>query len=122
MKIVKVSKSQTPGVSVKVRYCDTFFSRLRGLMFSKNLAEDTGVLLAEKGESRLNTSIHMLFMNFDLTVLWLDKDKVIVDKVLAKKWYPFYFPKKRAQYVLEIHPLKYDEFVVGERLNFQILD
>ena len=54
-------------------------------MFSKKLEEDQGIVLAEKKESRISTSIHMMFMNSDLAVFWLDKNWVIVDKVLAKR-------------------------------------
>ncbi len=31
----------------------------------------------------MNSSIHMLFMNYAITVIWLDRDLVVVDKVLA---------------------------------------
>jgi len=59
----------------------------------------------------------MLFMATDLTVLWLDKEMVIVDKVLAKKWTPYYSPKKPAQYVIELHPSKFTDFSIGEKLS-----
>jgi uncharacterized membrane protein (UPF0127 family) len=86
-------------------------------MFLKELKEDHGVVLAENKESRINTSIHMMFMNYDLTVLWLDKNWIIVDKVLAKRWVPLYFPKIPAQYVIELHPCKFTDFSIGERLS-----
>ena len=87
-------------------------------MFSREIKSDGGIILAESSESRLNTSIHMLFMNFDLAVLWLDKNLCVVDKVLAKKWYPFYFPKKPAQYVLELHPAQFSAYSIGDQLVF----
>ena len=87
-------------------------------MFSKNLDTDQGLILAEKQESRLNAAIHMLFMNFDITVLWLDKHQVVVDKVLAKKWRPIYIPQKPAQYVVELHHKQIDNFAVGDKLIF----
>jgi uncharacterized membrane protein (UPF0127 family) len=60
----------------------------------------------------------MFFVNFNLTVLWLNKDRMVVDKVLAKKWRPFYFPKRPAQYVLELHESMFSEFQVGDKLIF----
>ena len=87
-------------------------------MFSRQLNIDEGIILAESRESRINTSIHMLFMYYDLAVLWLDKDLCVVDKVLAKKWFPFYFPKQPAQYVLELHPSQFSEYSIGDRLVF----
>lgn len=111
---LKPSTSDSPEFSVK--YCDSFFSKLIGLMFSKELPQDQGILLVEKTESRLNTSIHMFFMNYDITALWLDRNLVIVDKALAKRWRPMYLPKKPAQYVVELHCDHYSRFATGDQL------
>jgi len=116
MNTVKLSKSSSPLKVVNLKYCYTFGSKLIGLMFSKELKPDHGIILVEEKESRINTSIHMMFMNYDLTVLWLDKELVIVDKVLARKWVPFYFPKKPAKYVVELHPSKFADYSIGEKL------
>ena len=116
MKTVKIRKSSSPLNSVNVKYCDTFFSKFIGLMFSRELKPDFGIIIVEKKESRINTAIHMMFMNYDLAVLWLDKKMVIVDKVLAKRWVPFYASKKPAQYVVELHRSKFSEFSIGDQL------
>ena len=87
-------------------------------MFSRELKPEDGLILVENNESRINTSIHMMFMNYDITVLWLDKQMVIVDKVLARKWVPFYIPKKPAQYVVELHHSKFSEYSIGDKLIF----
>ncbi len=116
MKTVRIQKSGSPSTIINVKYCDTFFSRLTGLMFSKELRPDYGVMLADNDESRINASIHMFFMNYDITVLWLDKNMVVVDKVLAKKWHPYYAPKKPAQYILELHHSKFSEYSIGDKL------
>jgi uncharacterized membrane protein (UPF0127 family) len=116
MKIVKIRKSSSPFAVVNGKYCDTFWSKFIGLMFSRELKPDDGVILVENNETRINTAIHMMFMNYDITVLWLDKQMVIIDKVLAKKWVPFYFPKKPAQYVVELHQSKFSEYSIGDQL------
>jgi uncharacterized membrane protein (UPF0127 family) len=112
LKTVKIRKSSSPSAIVNGKYCDTFWSKFIGLMFSRELEPDYGLVLVEKNETRINTAIHMMFMNYDITVLWLDKQKVIIDKVLAKKWVPFYFPKKPAQYVVELHQSKFSEYSI----------
>ena len=71
-------------------------------MFTKDINKDFGVFFVEKRESKTRTSIHMMFMNYDIAVIWLDKIMVVVDKVLAKRWKPMYAPKKPAQYILEL--------------------
>jgi len=100
----------------QLKYCDTFVSKLMGLMFTKEIEQDSGIILVDDHESRWNTAIHMLFMNFDITVLWLDHRMIIVDKVLAKKWFPVYMPKKPAQYVIELHYSKFSEYSIGDKL------
>jgi uncharacterized membrane protein (UPF0127 family) len=87
-------------------------------MFSKELQSDQGIILVENKESRLNTSIHMFFMNYDITVLWLDRNMVVVDKALAKRWRPGYMSKKPAQFVVELHRNNYSKFDVGDQLIF----
>lgn len=79
-------------------FCNTFFSKFRGLMFSrrKNLA------LVLNKESRFNATIHMFFVFYPIDVYWLDKDKNIVD--FKKNVLPFTIaiPKKKAKYIVEI--------------------
>lgn len=116
MKKVKIRNSSSPFTEINAKICDTFVSRFKGLMFTKNIEPDFGLFFIDYKESRMNSSIHMMFMNYDITVLWLDKDMVIVDKVLAKKWVPMYVPKRPAQYILELHPTKYSEYSVGDKL------
>jgi uncharacterized membrane protein (UPF0127 family) len=118
LKIVKIRNSSEPFTVVNVKYCDNFLSRFIGLMFSRELKPDYGLIIVEKNESRINTAIHMMFMNYDITVLWLDKRMVIVDKTLAKKWVPIYSSKKPAQYVIELHRSKFSEYSIGNKLTF----
>ncbi|MCQ3937406.1 MAG: hypothetical protein DPW18_10205 [Chloroflexi bacterium] len=102
----------------RVGYCDSFLCRLRGLMFRKRLAPDEGLLLVEKRDSRLDTSIHMFFVPFDLAVFWIHSDMTVVDKVLAKSWKPAYFPKSDAKYTLEIHPDRWGDYDIGDKVEF----
>ena len=105
-----------PSVKIQIQFCKSFMSRLKGLMFSKQIPLDQGIILVESKESKLDTSIHMMFMNFNITVLWLNKDLVVVDKVLAKRWVPIYLPKVRAKYVVELHASQFSNFSIGDQL------
>jgi uncharacterized membrane protein (UPF0127 family) len=106
----------SPSTKIHIKYCDNFLSKAKGLMFSKQIPLDQGIILVEKKESKINTSIHMMFVNFNLCILWLDKNLVVVDKVLAKKWFPIYFPKVQAKYVVEMHPNQFPNFTIGDKL------
>ena len=103
---------------LRIKYCDTFLTQLRGFTLRSRLARDEGLVLVGKRDSRLDSSIHMLFVSFDLAVIWINSDMQIVDKVIAKSWRPAYFSKQPAMYVLEVHPERWDEFQIGDTLHF----
>ena len=91
-----------------------------GLMFTKEIDPNSGIIIAEKNESRARTSIHMMFMRYDIAAIWLDKDLVVVGSVLAKKWNPYYAPERRAQYVVEAHPSQLSTFSIGDQWSLII--
>jgi uncharacterized membrane protein (UPF0127 family) len=103
----------------RIKFCDSFACRLRGLMFRSRLDKDEGLLLVIDRDSRIDSSIHMLFVPFDLAVFWINSRMVVVDKKLARSWRPAYFPAKAARYILEIHPDRMDDFEVGHKVEFQ---
>ncbi|GAB1469519.1 hypothetical protein MASR2M66_03950 [Chloroflexota bacterium] len=100
-------------------YCDSFLCRLRGLMFRPRLDPDDGLLLVEKRDSRLDTSIHMFFVSFDLAVFWINSDMIVVDKVIAKSWKPVYVSKADAKFTLEIHPDRWGDYEIGDKVEFK---
>ena len=104
---------------LRIQYCDTFFTQLRGLSFRSRLSLDEGLLLVGKRDSRLDSSIHMLFVPFDLSVIWIDSTMQVVDKILAKSWRPAYFSKQPAKFVLEVHPERWNDFEIGDSLEFK---
>jgi hypothetical protein len=101
-----------------VKYCDDFFSRLKGFTFRRELRDNEGLVLAEKRNSKLDTSIHMFFVWTDLAVFWVNSNMVVVDKKLAKSWHPYYVSQSPAQYVVELHPRQLDVFQIGDKLDF----
>lgn len=102
-----------------IKYCDTFLSQLRGLTFRSSLARDEGLILVGRHDSRIDSSIHMLFVPFDLAVIWIDSAMQVVDKVLAKSWRPAYFSKQPAKFALEIHPERWGDFEIGDGVKFR---
>lgn len=103
----------------RVRWCRSFSSRLRGLTFRRALAADEGLLLDEKVESVLATSIHMLFVFFPIAAIWLDGQFRVVDKVLARPFRPYYAPRRPARYVLEGPPALLERVKVGDQLDIR---
>lgn len=103
----------------RVKWCQGFGDKLRGLMFRRQITDDEGLIFVYGRESKVDTSIHMFFMNFDIACIWLDKEGRVVDKVLAKRWRPAYAPRVPAQYVVEASPALFDKVQVGEVLRFE---
>ena len=58
--------------ALQVELCDSFFSRFRGLMLRGSIGENEGIILVENADSIMNATIHMLFMKFDIAVIWIN--------------------------------------------------
>ena len=104
---------------LRIKYCDTFLTQLRGLSFRSRLARDEGLLLVGTRDSRLDSSIHMFFVPFDLSVIWINSNMQVVDKVLAKSWRPAYFSRRPAKFALELHPERWKDFEIGDAVEFK---
>ncbi|NMC13449.1 MAG: DUF192 domain-containing protein [Chloroflexi bacterium] len=102
---------------IQVGYCSSFFQRLKGLMFHPPLSTQEGILLVYNRDSRMDTSIHMLGVFTDLTVVWINSSNVVVDVLLAKRGKLAYFPKEPARYVLEISPARLNDFKIGDKIQ-----
>ena len=102
----------------RVKLCDNFWTRFRGLQLVTHLLDDEGLLFVTGSENRANTSIHMFFMFFSIGVVWLDATGKVVDKCFAKPWRPAYAPKSPAQYFVEANPTILDKVQIGDVLRF----
>lgn len=98
-------------------YAGSFWSRFRGLMLRAALSEREGLLLVEARESRVNAAIHMLFMRFDIAVIWMDSNYCVVDVQLARRWHLSYTPARPARYTLETRPEYLSEFHPGDQIR-----
>lgn len=102
----------------RVRWCDSFWCRFRGLQLVSDLPDDEGLFFVAGSESKANTTIHMFFMLFSIGVVWLDSSGKVVDKCLAKPWRPFYAPRSAAQYFIEAKPAILERVEIGDVLRF----
>jgi len=89
---------------------DTFLKRFKGLMGKQDFKD--GLLFKNLTDS----SIHTMFMRFEIDVYFIDKNKIIYDKVSLKPW-KFYRPEKQAKYILETKKDKL-KLKIGDRLDF----
>jgi uncharacterized membrane protein (UPF0127 family) len=104
---------------LRARVCKSFLCKLRGLTFRRKIPLDLGLLLVQDRDSRMDASIHMLGVFFDLWVVWINSQGRVVDERLARRWRPVYIPQKPARYVLEMSPLRNRDYHVGDKVHFE---
>lgn len=105
-------------VIATLKFANTYFSRLNGVMFKKKL-DYILVLKPVKSNYRILSSIHTLFMKFTIDIVFLDKNKRIFEIAQISPW-KFYTPKKSANYILEMKKgsIKKYQIAVGDKLDF----
>jgi uncharacterized membrane protein (UPF0127 family) len=91
--------------------------RARGLMFRRRLGIEQGIWMDMDCTTRALSSIHMVFVFFPISVFWLDRNGIIVDKKLARPFRFFYLPRRPARFVLELHASKFDCARIGDALH-----
>ena len=115
-----INRTTGQPLAPKVRLCNTFWRRLRGLMFRRRLDPEAAYVFVTARESIAESTIHMFFVFFPIAVLWLDAQKRVVDMALARPFYPFYAPRRPAQHFIEGAPGLLDQIHVGDELDWEV--
>ncbi|MDH5506216.1 MAG: DUF192 domain-containing protein [Anaerolineae bacterium] len=114
-----INESRPLASALRADYCDTFLCKLRGLSFRRTLPQDWGLVMDNKKDNRVESAIHMLWMAFDLAVVWIDDSGSVVDVHYAKAWRSFIVPRHPARYVLEISSTRLADFSIGDQVRFE---
>ena len=103
-------------ISRKTKHCNNIFSKGFGLMFSKKT--NKALMFDFKKEKII--SLHMLFVFYPIDVLFLNKDKKVVEIKENLKPFRFYTPKKKARYVVELlnGVVKSSRTTIGDSIHF----
>ncbi|MBW2992195.1 DUF192 domain-containing protein [Candidatus Woesearchaeota archaeon] len=114
--IKNTSKNKTLAKESKIY--KNMFSKAKGLMFSKKITNKSIIFPFNKEEK---WSLHMLFVFFPIDVLWLNKNKEVVD--IKQNFKPFSLiakPKEKASYVIELpnNTIKNTNTEIGDKLSF----
>ena len=114
MKIRNTSRNHI--LENKIKLCDTALSKFIGLMFSKK--SDTTLIF--KFDREKIVPLHMIFVFYPIDILFLNKEKVVVE--LKENFMPFtfYTPKKKAMYVIELpcNAIKNTRTEIRDRISF----
>ena len=113
-----VLKSNNKVIMRNIRFAKSTLERTKGLMFEEKKKFNYALIFEFPIESKIGTSLHMLFVFFPIDVLFLDKNKSIVDKVTLQPFIPNYTPKKAAKYVIEMPIGKAKGLKIGQKINW----
>jgi uncharacterized protein len=96
----------------KAEICKSSLSKAVGLMFSKK--SDKGLIFVFEKEQIV--PLHMFFVFYPIDVLFLDKNRKVLE--IKRNFKPFtcYTPKNKAKYLIEL--LDCRNTVVGDKLAF----
>ena len=96
--------------------CSSPFSKFMGLMFSKKADK----ALIFKFTNAHIISLHMLFVFHPIDVLFLDKEKVVVEMKENFKPFTFYKSRHKSLYVVELREgsIKNTGTSLGDKIKF----
>ena len=101
---------------LKFKHCKTPLTQGLGFMFQKNPG---AMALVFHFPLECRPLFHMFFVFFKIDMIWLDKNKNVVDiKKNIKPFTPFIFSTKKAKFIIEIPSSQNAEIKIGENFNF----
>jgi len=116
MKLKNITKNKI--LINKTKLCKNFLNKSIGLILHKKL-KDKGLIFIYKKEKKI--SLHMIFVFFPIDVLFLNKNKKVIDMKKDFKPFSFYIAKKKAKYILELPEwtIKKTKTEIGDKIKFE---
>ena len=107
-------KNKNKILTKKAKIYKNIFSKALGLMFSK---QKTLIFIFKKEKI---IPLHMLFVFYPIDVIFLNKDRKIVEIKENLKPFTFYTPKNKAKYVIELpnKTIQKTSTELGDTINF----
>ena len=100
-------------ITKNAKLCKNSFQKSLGLMFS---LKPKPLIFIFKKEKII--PLHMLFVFYPIDILFLDKNKTVVEKKENLKPFSFYTPKKKAMFVIELPRNKIKKTKIGDKIEF----
>ena len=101
-------------IATDFKLCYDNFSKFIGLMFSRK--QNRALILKFNQENII--SLHMFFVFYPIDVLFLDKNKIVVDKKENFKPFTVYKSKKKAMYAIELPDGNIKKTEIGDKIKF----
>ena len=93
------NKSKKTTLAKRVRRCTTILSKTIGLMFSKKIDCKALIFIFKKEKI---IPLHNIFVFYPIDIIFLNKNKDVIEIKENFKPFRFYTPKNKAQYVIEL--------------------
>ena len=102
-----------------IRIADDFFSRLMGLMFREDAKVPLLFEIPQKVNSRKRSSIHSLFMRFDIVLVFIDENNLVYEIADLAPW-NYYVPEKSAKYIVEFDKKEFNNCLkIGDEIEIR---
>jgi uncharacterized membrane protein (UPF0127 family) len=98
------------------KLCKNIFSKTLGLMFSRKIRPLIFIFKKEK-----IIPLHMFFVFYSIDVLFLNKNKIVIEIKGNFRPFTFYTPKNKVQYIIELekNTIKKSKTEIGDKIEFQ---
>ena len=113
-----INSSTNQEIIKKTKLANTSFLRFKGLMFEKKENFDYALIFELTRESKISSSVHMMFVFFPIEIVFLNSQKIVVDKATLNPWKLNYTPKKPAKYFIELPVENGKKIKLGEKLKW----
>ena len=104
----------------KIKIANSFFKRFLGLMFKARCDYPLLFEIPQNIKIKERSSIHSLFMRFELTLVFIDDDNLIYEIANLKPW-KYYVPKKGAKYIIEFEKNEFENYdlKIGDEIELK---
>ena len=101
----------------KIKFCRNFLNKSIGLILHRKL-KDEALIFVSKKEKKI--PLHMIFVFFHIDVLFLDKNKKVIEMLNRFRPFSCYAPNKKASYVIELpeNTIKKTKTEIGDKIIF----
>ncbi len=99
-----------------VTYADTFIAQARGRMFTRSISKDTALVFPNLTSNIFTgeVGIWMMFVPYDLGVLWISDGTVTESKVLSA-WTGRH--SSEGDMIIELHPESLSKVSIGDKIE-----
>ncbi|WP_406660107.1 DUF192 domain-containing protein [Methanolobus sp. ZRKC3] len=114
-----ILKSNGKSIATDIEFACSIFKQAQGLMFRKSIPDDYAMIFVLKKKSKV--SLHMLFVNFPIDVIFLDEKKNVVKTSVLRPWIGTCSSDSKVKYIIETNPgtVKKRGIKNGDSISFE---